>query len=154
MSRPSLCPSPNDSTPNLGLLLRQVRDNMMARMDREMAGIGHDLNFSQFITLKKLAEGLASVTELARMAEVNPGAMTRLLDKLEARGLIVRATDPSDRRALHIHLTDAGQAIWRDIEQCGQRVRETALAGLDDAQREQLIRLLEQVRDNLSVSDS
>ncbi|GAB2506433.1 MarR family transcriptional regulator [Pseudoxanthomonas sangjuensis] len=138
----------------LGLLIRQVRDNMRTRWERELADAGHDLTFSQFVTIKKLADGIASVTELARIAEVNPGAMTRLLDKLEARGLIVRATDPSDRRALHIHLTDAGRAIWRDIDQCGQRVREAALAGLDDAQRRQFIHLLEQVRDNLSVPEA
>ncbi len=136
------------------LLIRQVRDNMRTRWERELADAGHDLTFSQFVTIKKLADGIASVTELARIAEVNPGAMTRLLDKLEARGLIVRATDPSDRRALHIHLTDAGRAIWRDIDQCGQRVREAALAGLDDAQRRQFIHLLEQVRDNLSVPEA
>lgn len=138
----------------LGLLIRQVRDNMRARWERELADAGHDLTFSQFVTIKKLADGIASVTELARIAEVNPGAMTRLLDKLETRGLIVRATDPTDRRALHIYLTDAGRAIWRDIDQCGKRVRDAALAGIDDAQREQFIRLLEQVRDNLSVPEA
>lgn len=150
----SLPPSSICSGSTLGLLIRQVRDNMRTRWERELANAGHDLTFSQFVTIKKLADGIASVTKLARIAEVNPGAMTRLLDKLEARGLIVRATDPSDRRALHIHLTDAGRAIWRDIDQCGQRVRDAALAGIDDAQREQFIHLLEQVRDNLSVPEA
>ncbi|MFT3762478.1 MAG: MarR family transcriptional regulator [Pseudoxanthomonas sp.] len=138
----------------LGLLIRQMRDNMLARLQHELANSGHDLTFSQYIVIKKLADGIASVTDLARAAEVNPGAMTRLLDKLERRGLIVRANDPADRRALHIHLTDAGYAIWRDIDECGQRVREAALANLDDAEREQFIHLLERVRDNLSVPEA
>lgn len=137
----------------LGLLLRQARDAMWARMERELAAAGHDLTFSQFITIKKLADGIASVTDLARAADLNPGAMTRLLDKLEARGLIERVADPGDRRALHIHLTQAGTAIWRDIDQCGQRVRERALLGMDEQTREQLTRLLEQVRDNLTRQD-
>lgn len=137
----------------LGLLFRQVRDAMWARMARELAQAGHDLTFSQFITIKKLAEGIASVTDLARAADLNPGAMTRLLDKLEAKRLIERVADPGDRRALHIHLTDAGTAIWRDIDQCGQRVRERALTGMDEATRAQLTRLLEQVRDNLTRQD-
>lgn len=134
----------------LGLLFRQARDAMWARMARELASAGHDLTFSQFMTIKKLATGPASVTDLARAADLDPGAMTRLLDKLEARGLLVRVADPADRRALHIHLTDSGSAMWRDIDQCGQRVRERALAGMDDATRAQLTRLLEQVRDNLT----
>ena len=137
----------------LGLLLRQTRDAMWARMTRELANAGHDLTFSQFIAIKKLAAGTASVTDLARAADLNPGAMTRLLDKLEARGLLQRVADPGDRRALHIHLTDAGMAMWRDIDQCGQRVRERALRDMDDATRAQLTRLIEQVRDNLLADD-
>lgn len=136
----------------LGLLVRQVRDNLWARMEDELAKAGHDLTFSQYVTIKKLADGIASVTDLARAAELNPGAMTRLLDKLEAKGLILRVDDPADRRALHIHLTEAGTAIWRDIYECGARVRQRALSGMSDAEREQLMHLLEQVRDNLSSS--
>ncbi|MCL1633230.1 MarR family transcriptional regulator [Luteimonas sp. SX5] len=136
----------------LGLLIRQVRDNLWARMEDELAKAGHDLTFSQYVTIKKLADGIASVTDLARAAELNPGAMTRLLDKLEAKGLIVRVDDPADRRALHIHLTDAGAVIWRDINECGMRVRERAMSGMNDAEREQLTLLLERVRDNLSLS--
>ena len=137
----------------LGLLFRQTRDAMWARMEKELADSGHDLTFSQFIAIKKLATGIASVTDLARAADLNPGAMTRLLDKLEARGLLVRVADPNDRRALHIHLTDTGVAMWRDIDQCGQRVRERALRGMDEATRIQLTHLIEQVRDNLVSED-
>jgi DNA-binding MarR family transcriptional regulator len=137
----------------LGLLFRQLRDAMWARMADELRTLGHDLTFSQYITLKKLASGIASVTDLARAAEVNPGAMTRLLDKLEARGLITRVADPDDRRALNIHLTAAGTAIWRDIDQCGMRVRERALRGLDPAEIETLTALLDRVRGNLSLTD-
>ena len=135
---------------NMGLLFRQVRDAMWAEMAREMALAGHDLTYSQFMTIKQLAKGSAGVTDLARHAQLNPGAMTRLLDKLEARGILERVADPNDRRALHIHLTNAGKAIWRDIDQCGQRVREAALQGLDTGEREQLLALLERVRDNLN----
>ncbi|WP_058835101.1 MarR family winged helix-turn-helix transcriptional regulator [Luteimonas abyssi] len=145
-SRP--CASSSGST--LGLLFRQVRDAMWARMADELSQAGHELSFSQYVTLKKLALGTTSATDLARAAELNPGAMTRLIDKLVARGLVARHADPGDRRAVRIDLTDAGQAIWRDIDQCGNRVRERAMAGMDDAERQQLIRLLEQARDNLS----
>src|SRR3546814_5194560 len=92
----------------LGLLFRQLRDAMWARMKLELATAGHDLTFSQYITLKKLALGSTGVTDLARAAELNPGAMTRLLDRLQAKGLVARTADPTDRRALNIDLTDAG----------------------------------------------
>ncbi|HEV8695941.1 MAG TPA: MarR family transcriptional regulator [Lysobacter sp.] len=134
----------------LALLLREIRAAFWAQMERELLAAGHDLNFSQYITLKHLAEGTASVTDLASAAQLNPGAMTRLLDKLEQRGVIARVADPTDRRALRINLTEAGATIWHDINHCGQRVRELAMHGMSDTDRDQLTRLLTQVRDNLS----
>ena len=146
-------PLPPCTGSSLGLLFRHLRDAMWAQMERELVRAGHDLTFSQFVTIKKLAGGIASVTDLARAAELNPGAMTRLLDRLENKGLIERVADPGDRRALHIHLTDAGVAIWRDIDQCGQRVHDRAFGDMAQDDRNQLLRLLERVRDNLSTED-
>lgn len=146
-------PSASACSSSLGLLFRQLRDAMWARMERELASAGHALTFSQYVTLKKLACGTASVTDLARAADLNPGAMTRLLDRLEARGILTRVADPRDRRALHIDLTDAGLEMWRDVDQCGARVRERAFHGMDDATRAQLTGLLERARDNLLSPD-
>ena len=137
----------------LALLLREIRAGFWTQIEAEMRAAGHELNFSQYVTLKHLAEGTASVTDLATAAQVNPGAMTRLLDKLEQRGIVARVADPTDRRALRIHLTEAGLAIWQDINHCGQRVRERATRGMSDADRETLTRLLAQVRDTLSPSE-
>jgi DNA-binding MarR family transcriptional regulator len=144
---------PAEPGPQLGLLFRQVRDAMWMRMERELAAAGHELTFSQYITLKRLAEDDAGASELARKAELNPGAMTRLLDRLEERGLTVRIADPADRRALRVQLTDAGRAMWADIHQCGVRVRSRAMAGLSDSEQDALVRLLLQVRDNLTGED-
>ena len=47
----------SSSGSSLGLLFRQVRDAMWARMADELSKAGHDLSFSQYITLKKLAAG-------------------------------------------------------------------------------------------------
>ncbi len=147
---PMNTPSPCTGS-SLGLLFRQVRDAMWARMARELAEAGHDLSFSQYITIKKLADGSQGASELARAAELNPGAMTRLLDKLEARGLLVRNADPSDRRALVIELTEAGRRLWVDVNECGARVREQAMKDMDADEQAQLLALLVRVRDNLTA---
>ena len=138
---------------SLGLLFRQVRDALRDAMERELAANGHDLTLSQYITLKKLHYGTASASELAQAAELNPGAMTRLLDRLEAAGLLQREAHPSDRRALRIMLTARGKAIWPELEACADRVRERALAELDDKQRTELVRMLEHVHANLSGNE-
>jgi DNA-binding MarR family transcriptional regulator len=79
--------------------------------------------------------------------------MTRLLDRLESAGLVQRAAHPSDRRALCIVLTARGKAIWPELEACADRVRERALAELDDKQRTELVSMLEQVHANLSGNE-
>ena len=142
--------TPPCSGSSLGLLFRQVRDAMWARLERELASTGHDLNFSQYITLKTLAHGPAGVGELARAAYVHPGGMTRLLDKLEERGLVAREAVPGDRRALQVHLTDAGRVIWNEISQYAQRVHTQATANMSETEQAELTRLLMQVRDNLA----
>ena len=142
--------TPLNNGSSLGLLFRQVRDAMWARVERELAAAGHDLTFSQYLTLKTLGHGRAGVTELARAAQLHPGAMTRLLDRLETQGLVVRVVDPQDRRAVHVDLTPAGRALWSNVCDCGRRVHERALNGLDDTERAHLIELLGRVRDNLS----
>jgi DNA-binding MarR family transcriptional regulator len=135
---------------SLGLMFRQVRDAMWAWMERELRAGGHDLTFSQYITLKTLGNGRAGVSELARAAQLHPGAMTRLLDKLEAQGLVVRVTDPQDRRALHVDLTDEGRRLWTVISDYGRRLHDRALRGLDDAEKARLMDLMARVHDNLS----
>ena len=148
-------PSPDLSAcgSSLGLLFRQVRDALRDAMERELAANGHDLTLSQYITLKKLHYGTANASELAQAAELNPGAMTRLLDRLEAMSLVQREAHPSDRRALRIVLTARGKAIWPELETCAERVRDRALAELDDDQRTQLVRMLEHVHANLSGNE-
>lgn len=147
-------PSSTCGGSTLGLLFRQVRDAMWAQMERELAQAGHELTFSQYVALKELANGPAGVTELARVAQLHPGAMTRLLDRLEERGIVRRVADPTDRRAWRIHMTDAGELLWADVSDCGQRVREQAMRGMDADDRERLTSLLTQVRDNLTPSGS
>ncbi len=150
---PSPTPDLSACGSSLGLLFRQVRDALRDAMERELAANGHDLTLSQYITLKKLHYGTASASELAQAAELNPGAMTRLLDRLEAMGLVQREAHPSDRRALRIVLTARGESIWPELETCADRVRERALAELDDKQRTELVRMLEHVHANLSGNE-
>ena len=134
----------------LGLLFRQTRDAMWGRMAKELADAGHDLTFSQFIAIKKLATGTAGVTDLARAADLNPGAMTRLLDKLEALGCVRREPHAQDRRALQIVLTDEGRALHARLKQRGDEVMDYAMRDLSPDERALLMSLLTRIRDSLT----
>ena len=143
------CNIASDEAASFGLLLRQVRDLSQAALEGELAASGHELNFSQYITLKKLGAGCASPGELARAADLNPGAMTRVLDQLEGKGLLRRTADPDDRRALRIELDASANPLIHDIRSCGQRVLARAQHGLSPAEQVEFRRLLEHIRDNL-----
>ncbi|RMH94444.1 MarR family transcriptional regulator [Lysobacter pythonis] len=142
-------PTSPDNAAAFGILLRQVRDLSRLALESELAAAGHELTFSQYITLKKLGTGQASASELACAADLNPGAMTRLLDQLEAKGLLRRMADPDDRRALRIELDASAVALLPSMRACGERVLERAQAGLSPREQAEFRRLLEQIRDNL-----
>ncbi|WP_019463596.1 MarR family transcriptional regulator [Dyella japonica] len=121
-------------------------------MEAELQASGVDLRFTQFLILKRLAHmGPMSASELARAVELDGGAMTRQLDQLERKGLLRRQPHEQDRRALRIELTPAGDAIWRQITPCNDRVLDAAQKALNPTEREQLrdylVRVLEALRD-------
>lgn len=137
-------------TSNIGVLFKQTRDAMWAAMARALGEAGLEFTFSQYITLKRLADGLSSPGDLARAVDIHPGAMTRLLDQLEKRGLIRRLADPDDRRALRVELTETGQHARDLTERIGEQIRRRAMEGLSLAEREELVRLLDHVKNNLN----
>ncbi len=89
---------------SIGYLLRQLRIQMDRAIDAEMAE--HDLTGVQWGPLLAIHFGLGdTAAELARVGCVDTGAMTRMLDRLEAKGLLRRAPLPQ-RRARHAHRPD------------------------------------------------
>ncbi|CAN0064996.1 unnamed protein product, partial [Phaeothamnion confervicola] len=77
-----------------------------------------DLTAMQWGPLLLMAEGRASTAaELARGMDIDTGAMTRMLDRLEAKGLVARARSASDRRVVQLELTAEGAKVASQIPQ-------------------------------------
>lgn len=131
---------------SIGVLIGLVRAELVRKMEAELQASGVELRFTQFLILKRLAlVGPMSASELARSVELDGGAMTRQLDQLEGKGLLRRHPHEQDRRALRIELTPAGDAMWRQMTPCNDRVLEAAQKALDPTEREQLRDSLERV---------
>ena len=75
--------------------------------------------------------------------------LVRVLDRMQRDGWIERRADPADRRAYRLYLKPASDAVLEDILRIGEKARSEALAGLSAEQREQMMNMLERVRDNL-----
>lgn len=99
-----------DASRSPGYLIRRVHNAMLHQAEARVAL--EDLTFTQLIVLVQLRAGIASTgAEICRNLNHDSGATTRLLDSLEARGLIERHRCPDDRRVSKLALTAEGRTM-------------------------------------------
>jgi DNA-binding MarR family transcriptional regulator len=135
---------PEDS---VGYMMRRILNMVAGEVEREMAPNG--LTNAQWIPLFKLSMGSAStVAELARECQLDAGAMTRLLDRLEAKGLVRRVRSSEDRRVVNLELTDEGRAAAQQIPAALCRVQNAHMKGFTHAEWETLKGLLRRILAN------
>ncbi|MFC4312298.1 MarR family winged helix-turn-helix transcriptional regulator [Steroidobacter flavus] len=92
---------------SLGYLLKTCHSRMLKAGEKALAA--HDLSFMQWVALMKLKEGTAvTAAALCQLMSYDTGALTRLLDQLEARELVERRRNIADRRIVDLKLTPAG----------------------------------------------
>jgi DNA-binding MarR family transcriptional regulator len=102
------------------------------------------LPFSRIRILQRLSRQSMSVKELARAATIDAPAATVAINDLEERGLVVRQTDPTNRRSKIVSLTDAGRAVVRKMGAINDPAPDI-LATLDDAELKSLQTILEKL---------
>jgi len=76
----------------------------------------------------------SSQIDIAKRLRIEGPTMTRMLDTLEADGLVERIADPSDRRSKHLRLTPAGEAVLEEVFGIVDGLRQRLITGLDAAQ--------------------
>lgn len=93
------------------------------------------------------------LTELADTMEVQRPTMVRLIDGMEASGLVRRETSAGDRRQRSIYLTDAAQAEVRTVEALTDKIRADVLDGIPDADLETTRRVICRMLENIAKAD-
>ena len=136
-----------------GFLLRRLMGSLQRHLDRRLqAG---DLTAMQLGPLLLLAAGKGTTAaQLARCLNIDTGAMTRMIDRLEAKGLVQRTRSAADRRVVHLELTEAGACTVADNSEHLAAVLNLHLAGFTDAELAQLMSLLRRLIDNGAVAES
>ncbi|MFZ4813214.1 MAG: MarR family winged helix-turn-helix transcriptional regulator [Phototrophicaceae bacterium] len=89
-------------------------------------------------------------SEISGCIEVSAPTVTKMLQGLEANGIILRQPDPHDARSLRVYLTEKGQALEPAVCALWQDTEAQMLHGVNEAERLLLLRLLDQMRENLS----
>jgi DNA-binding MarR family transcriptional regulator len=98
----------------------------------------YDVTVEQMHLLKNMSVD-AGITQKALGGIVNktPANLTRILDRLETKALILRRPDASDRRVYLVFLTDKGMALVKDVHETFQSFSDRMLHGIE---RQQLVR--------------
>jgi DNA-binding MarR family transcriptional regulator len=132
---------------SVGYLIRQILSGVALEVERELEPTG--LTNAQWVPLFKLYMGAAStVAELARQCQLDAGAMTRLLDRLEAKGLCRRVRSSEDRRVVNLELTEEGRDAARKIPVVLCRVQNAHMAGFSVEEWQTLKSLLRRILSN------
>ena len=132
---------------SLGWLLHRARQLMTQQIDQRLVRQG--LTHAQWLPLFLLRmSGPSSVASLVRELDTDAGAMTRLLDRLEAKGLCQRQRCTDDRRVVMVALTEEGQRVTAELPAVLSDVFNDHLKGFSSEEWRLLLSLLHRLIGN------
>ena len=109
----------------------------------------HGVTLQQYNVLRILRgaepDGLPTLAVAGRMIERAPG-ITRMVDRLETKGLVMRERRMADRRCVHCRITPKGLSLLERLDETVDRMDDEAVKSLTPEEQQQLTRLLDAVR--------
>ena len=132
-----------DPKSGVGGLLSRVKAKLVDGLDAELAPL--DISAAQYVILVNLANGVDSSSSLCRSVSYDPGAMTRMLDRLERKNLIRRVRCSEDRRVARLALTEEGKKIYPQLVERAAAVLNRRLRGFSPDEVKQLEGLLQRM---------
>ncbi|ANB76162.1 MarR family winged helix-turn-helix transcriptional regulator [Paraburkholderia phytofirmans] len=129
-------------TQSVAVMLARARYLIIAEMDAALKDL--DITTPQMGILFAMQRGLASTPfEISKVLSVDTGLMTRMLDKLEAKGLLERSRRMDDRRMVDLVLTKKGGEVTAEIPMIAPEVLNARLKKFTTTEFEELGRLLQ-----------
>ncbi len=128
-------------TQSIGFMLARARNVLASEIDAALKDL--DISSQQMGIIISLSTNMASTPfELSKLLGIDTGLMTRMLDKLEEKGLLERSRDDKDRRVVNLTLTRAGTRVADAIPEIVPPVINTHLKSFTRAEFDELKRLL------------
>jgi DNA-binding MarR family transcriptional regulator len=129
---------------SFGYQMKRIVQVMVGEVDKRLESL--DLTQAQWAPLMMIHQGRAStLAELSRELQLDPGALTRTLDRLEAKGLCRRERSKEDRRVVHLTLTPEGQAAAAPVPEILCEVSNKLLEGFSKGEWQTLMNLLQRL---------
>lgn len=136
---------------SIGFLISWAARQLRTRFDARARSIGLTRAQWSMIAVVRYHEG-ATQSEIASQMEINTVTAGRILDRLDAAGLVERRADPEDRRANRIYLTPAIAPVLEKLSELGAEEERATLAGFTAEERDVFSRLLERMIANTMAS--
>ncbi|MFD0539839.1 MarR family winged helix-turn-helix transcriptional regulator [Actinomadura luteofluorescens] len=138
---------PADRHVGLGMLLAAAHNRSRAGMNDELRPLGVDVRgFGMLLALEMY--GPSSQRRLIDLTGIDKSTMVRIVDELEAGGLVRRERAPRDRRAHSISLTPDGTRALEGGRRAGAAVGERIFGRLDRDERDRLVELLRRIAED------
>jgi DNA-binding MarR family transcriptional regulator len=132
---------------SMGYLMRRIGTMLVSEVDDRLNTLG--LTHAQWAPLMLISRGKTSTqAELARELQLDAGALTRTLDRLEAKGLCKRERSTEDRRVVHLALTPEGEAAVEPVPAVLCDVSNVLLSGFSNEDFQLLMGLLRRMHAN------
>ena len=129
---------------HLWLVMWKAYEAIRGHAERHIHSLG--LGFSDFAVLEVLLhKGPTTVNTIGDLVHLTSGSITAAIDRLEQKALVERCSDPSDRRARVVHLTEAGRKLIECAFKDHAAAMETATSGLTQAELVEAIALLKKL---------
>lgn len=130
----------------MGVFGRLLRLSAMSQIDLSRMLDEHDLTLPSFDVLANLRRSepphSKTPSDLATSSMMSTGGMTFRIDRLEQQGLVRRTRSATDRRVVHVQLTDRGIELMDDLIERHMARKTELLSGLSDAEANRLTKLL------------
>ncbi|WP_431920775.1 MarR family winged helix-turn-helix transcriptional regulator [Nonomuraea jabiensis] len=130
-------------------LLTEVHGGLLARLQPVLSGAGlSEIDFETVIRLARSPGQRLRMSDLAAQTELSTSGVTRVVDRLEREGLVIREACPSDRRASYAVLTEAGRARLESVlPQHVQDIDDWFTGLLGEEELEAFLATLRKIRD-------
>lgn len=125
-----------------GHLIRRLNQISVSVFQDRMKSLGYNLTSVQFAAMNAVrANPGIDQASLAGLIAYDRATIGGVVDRLEAKGYVLRRTGERDRRAREVSLTDLGHQVLADVSPEVRKLQSDILSGLDAAEQAEFLRL-------------
>jgi len=132
----------------LPYLLNRAGARIATAFGEEVRPLGATLQMWRVLAALRERDG-RRMGDLSRTTSIEVSTLTRVVDTMEGKGLVVRRRAADDARAVMLHVTPAGRRLTQRIVPIAERYEQVALAGFGDAEAERLKEALRRLYANM-----